>query len=154
MKDKITIQRVSALHPAIVDQFTAFIDDIENSTGRVWRMVQGGRTFAEQTAIYNQGRTTPGNIVTYSPAGASYHNYWLAGDVCPFVLNSTTKLDWSFNFKKIRDSAIAHGLQCGMDFPHPDMDHFEDKKGLNWRDMLHKYTVGDFILNTHFINIP
>lgn len=153
MKDPVTVSRVAALHPTIIAQFMDFINDIEASTGRVFRMVQGGRTFPEQTALYNQGRTTPGKIVTYSPAGTSYHNYWLAGDICPFVLNSTTKLDWSFDFKKIRDIAISHGLQCGMDFPHPDMDHFEDKKGVNWRDMLHLYTIKKFIPGTHFIAI-
>lgn len=153
MKDQVTIDRVNALHPKIITQFTDFINEVESTTGRTWRMVQGGRTFAEQTAIYNQGRTTPGKIITYSPAGTSYHNYWLAGDIAPFVLNSLTQLDWSFDYAKIRDLAIAHGLQCGMDFPHPDYDHFEDKKGLNWRDMLHLYTIGKFIPGTHFIDI-
>lgn len=154
MKDPVTVTRVSALHPQIIAQFMDFINDIETLTGRVFRMVQGGRTFAEQDTLYEQGRTKPGKIVTYSPGGTSYHNYWLAGDICPFVLNSKTQLDWSFDFKKIRDAALAHGLQCGMDFKHPDEDHFEDKKGLNWRDMLHKYTIGDFIPGTQFINIP
>jgi peptidoglycan LD-endopeptidase CwlK len=154
MKDPVTVTRVNALHPLIITQFTGFIDDIEALTGRIWRMVQGGRSFAEQDALYAQGRAKPGRIVTYSPGGTSYHNYWLAGDMAPFVLNSLTQLDWSFDYKKIRDVAIAHGLQCGMDFLHPDEDHFEDKKGLNWRDMLHKYTIKDFIPGTTFINIP
>jgi peptidoglycan L-alanyl-D-glutamate endopeptidase CwlK len=153
MKDQKSIERIYLLHPHFRDQATAFIDTIEPMMGRTFRIVQGMRTFAEQTAIYNQGRTTPGKIVTYSPAGTSYHNFGLAIDICPFVLNSTTQLDWSFDFKKIRDAAISNGLQCGMDFPHPDYDHFENKYGYNWRDLLHKYNAKDFILGTEFVNI-
>ena len=78
----------------------------------------------------------------------------MAGDCIPFMGNSTTQLDWGFDLKKVRDIAIANRLQCGMDFPHPDSDHFEDKKGLNWRDMLHLYTTGQFIPGTHFIKLP
>ena len=33
------------------------------------------RSFAEQQATYNQGRTLPGNIVTWALPGQSAHNY-------------------------------------------------------------------------------
>lgn len=154
MKDPVTAYRISLLHPKVIQQFTDFVNELEAVTGLTFRVVQGLRTFAEQTAIYNQGRTTPGKIVTYSPAGASFHNYGVSCDICPFKLNSTTELDWGFNFHTIRDMAIANGLQPGIDFPHPDSDHFENKFGLGWRDMLHKYTIKDFIPGTQFIQIP
>ncbi len=38
-----------------------------------------------QTALYNQGRTTPGNIVTNAKAGQSFHNWKVAFDFCPIV---------------------------------------------------------------------
>lgn len=40
----------------------------------------GMRTYAQQTALYNQGRTTPGSIVTNAKAGYSNHNFGLAVD--------------------------------------------------------------------------
>lgn len=156
MKDQVSIPRVALLHPKFRQQATDFINDLEAKTGRVWRVAEGYRTFQEQADIYAQGRTKPGKVVTYSPPGTSYHNWGLAVDIAPIIFDANGKpkdLDWNFNFKTIRPIALAHGLQCGMDFPHPDMDHFENKFGMNWRDMLHKYTVKDFIAGTTYINI-
>lgn len=41
------------------------------------------RDFDSQTALYNQGRTTPGAIVTNAKAGESFHNWRVALDVVP-----------------------------------------------------------------------
>ncbi|AKG36075.1 M15 family metallopeptidase [Paenibacillus durus] len=43
-------------------------------------ITQGLRTFAEQDALYAQGRTNPGQIVTKARGGYSYHNFGLAVD--------------------------------------------------------------------------
>src|SRR6202021_3611073 len=43
-------------------------------------LIAGMRTFAESDALYAQGRTEPGPIVTNAPAGESFHNYGLAVD--------------------------------------------------------------------------
>lgn len=43
-------------------------------------ITQGLRTVAEQNALYEQGRTKPGAIVTNARGGYSYHNYGLAID--------------------------------------------------------------------------
>ena len=157
MKDLITVDRVALLHPKFIPMITAFIDRIEARTGLTFRVVQGLRTFAEQDAIYQQGRTKPGPIVTYSPAGTSYHNYGISVDLVPFFppVNpmNQTGLNWKYTFGAIKADALALGLQCGMDFPHPDYDHFENKFGYNWRDLLHKHTVKDFIPGTTFVNI-
>ncbi len=44
-------------------------------------VTDGLRTFAEQDALYAQGRTKPGNIVTNARGGQSFHNYGLAVDI-------------------------------------------------------------------------
>jgi peptidoglycan L-alanyl-D-glutamate endopeptidase CwlK len=38
-----------------------------------------------QDALYAQGRTKPGKIVTNARGGQSFHNYRLAFDFCPIV---------------------------------------------------------------------
>jgi peptidoglycan L-alanyl-D-glutamate endopeptidase CwlK len=43
------------------------------------------RDFESQNALYAQGRTTKGPIVTNAKAGYSYHNYRIAFDFCPIV---------------------------------------------------------------------
>ena len=45
------------------------------------RVIQGTRTYAEQNALYAQGRTTPGSIVTNARGGYSFHNFGVAFDV-------------------------------------------------------------------------
>ena len=48
--------------------------------GHPVRLVEGYRSPARQTKLYNQGRTTPGNIVTNAKAGQSFHNFGVAVD--------------------------------------------------------------------------
>jgi peptidoglycan L-alanyl-D-glutamate endopeptidase CwlK len=43
------------------------------------------RSEAEQTALYAQGRTAPGHIVTNAKPGQSAHNYGLAIDFVPMI---------------------------------------------------------------------
>jgi len=43
------------------------------------------RDAASQAALYAQGRTTPGKIVTNARAGQSFHNWKVAFDFCPIV---------------------------------------------------------------------
>lgn len=43
------------------------------------------RSLAEQAELYEQGRTTPGTVVTNAPAGYSYHNWRCAFDWVPLV---------------------------------------------------------------------
>lgn len=50
------------------------------------------RNDAEQTALYAQGRTEPGHIVTNARAGQSAHQYGLAIDIVPMV---NGKPDWN-----------------------------------------------------------
>lgn len=166
MKDAVTVQRVLLLHPLFIDHVTGFIDELEAVTGRVWRVVQGIRTLAEQALIWAEGRTMPGpnvrpghplgDIVTYATAFQTYHFYGLAVDAVPFADASLIKLDWNYNYSIIRDIAIKHGLECGMDWAEPktDKDHFEMRFGLVWEQMEAKYNAGDFIPNTKFIQIP
>lgn len=149
MKDQTSIQRIAQLHPDVREGFQNFITDAENALNITIRIVQGLRTFAEQDALYAQGRTKPGNIVTYSPAGTSYHNYGLAVDVVP--IDETGKMNWNYDFKKLVPFAEKYGITWGGNFPHPDLDHFENKKGFNWRDLLHKRQINDFILGTDYV---
>ena len=48
-----------------------------------FEVTQGLRTYAEQDALYAQGRTVPGEIVTNAAAGYSWHNFGNAVDLVP-----------------------------------------------------------------------
>ncbi|WP_203334374.1 D-alanyl-D-alanine carboxypeptidase family protein [Planococcus beigongshangi] len=88
----------------------------------------GYRSHAEQQRLYNQGRTSPGNIVTNAKPGQSIHNYGLAIDYFLVSDDGNTAL-WTVNAKWRRVAAIAKsmGFQWGgdwksfVDYPHLDM---------------------------------
>lgn len=48
------------------------------------RVTSGMRTYAQQSALYAQGRSRPGKIVTNAKAGGSLHNFGCAIDVSVF----------------------------------------------------------------------
>lgn len=83
MRDKISIPRVAQLHPAIVNEVAAKIDEAETTLlpdNVGIRVVEWLRTIEYQNELYAQGRTKPGPIVTKAKGGQSYHNYGLAFD--------------------------------------------------------------------------
>lgn len=89
-------------------------------------MVQGTRTFPEQQAIYDQGRSAPGPIVSNAKPGDSYHQYGLAFDVVPTAYLHLP--DWNPSgelWAQIGAIGKNLGLYWGGDFSHPDLPHFE-----------------------------
>jgi len=160
MNDPISQGRVALLHPKFRQAAEDFINDIEAATGLTFRIVQGLRTFAEQDAIYAEGRTVKGpnvrpghplgDTVTKSPAGASYHNYGLAIDIVPLIGG---KPEWKYDFLSLKPHADKYGITMGYFFPARDADHFENKYGHNWRDLLDLHEKKNFIPGTTFVNI-
>lgn len=78
------------------------------------------RTFQEQTALYAQGRTKPGEIVTKSKAGYSWHNYGCAFDV---AFGGPGKWNWNGNYNAVGALAKKYGLEWGKDWN--DKPHFQ-----------------------------
>jgi peptidoglycan L-alanyl-D-glutamate endopeptidase CwlK len=90
------------------------------------------RSNSEQAALYAQGRTAPGHVVTNAPAGRSAHNFGLAIDVVPLV---NGKPDWKASdpvWKTLGDLGVAAGLQWAgtPGFPFPEEPHFQHP---HWR---------------------
>ena len=89
------------------------------AAGITIRVLSGLRSFAEQDALYAQGRTAPGPIVTKARGGYSNHNFGIAFDVGVFegnrylgdspkykavgVLGMDLGLEWGGNWKTIVD---------------------------------------------------
>lgn len=81
--DKISLSRIELLHPKLrLEARDIYLQICRCLTGRAQvRFTQTLRSSAKQTALYAQGRTTPGPIVTWAEGGRSYHNYGLAVDI-------------------------------------------------------------------------
>ncbi len=82
------------------------------------------RTFGEQADLYDQGRISPGRIVTKARAGWSWHNYGLAWDFVPLRHGKPV---WSASdslWRRCGISGEAIGLSWGgrwkrfRDLPH------------------------------------
>lgn len=90
-------------------------------------ITQTYRSQAEQARLYAQGRTTPGNIVTYAQPGQSLHNYYpaLAFDIA--FHNPDGSVNWNENlFSTFAGIAKFYGLAWGGDWTgFKDTPHFE-----------------------------
>jgi len=90
--------------------------------GVIVRIISGTRTYAEQNAIYKQGRFgNPGKVVTKARGGQSNHNFGIAWDIGifdhgsylpesplykqagPIVLAATLGVEWGGNWVSIVD---------------------------------------------------
>lgn len=76
-------KRLAKVHPELASRIKTMIEALAQQ-GLQIEVVQGLRTFAEQDALFAQGRTRPGPVVTRARGGQSNHNYGLAVDLVPF----------------------------------------------------------------------
>jgi hypothetical protein len=86
---------------------------------------RGFATYAEQMALWCQGRTKEGKIVTFAKAGESAHNFGLAVDLCPDALQMVPKLqpDWRPEaFELLGPECFAQGLEWGGRWPGRKVD--------------------------------
>lgn len=126
--------KLELLKPKVKKLAEMLIEECKKSNYQI-TIVQTLRTIAEQDALYAQGRTKPGNIVTYAKGGESFHNFGVAFDFCPIVNGKT---DWNNLelFKKIGTIGKSLGLEWGGDWltPKTDLPHFECKRGFTLKD--------------------
>ena len=144
--DTPTKNRIAKLHPSVRNEVTTIIQECDIAlTGRAKvRVTQGLRTFAEQDALYQQGRTTPGKKVTNAKAGQSVHNYGFAVDICLIIDGNvasweTTK-DWDND--KIADwyecvkIFAKHGWEWGGNWKNfKDLPHFDKRNFNSWKKL-------------------
>jgi peptidoglycan L-alanyl-D-glutamate endopeptidase CwlK len=122
--DSVSEGRLAEVCPALSSKIH-LLADILTSAGTALRITQGLRTWAEQDALYQQGRTMPGAIVTNAPPGYSWHQFGLAADVVPM----DPLPDWNVThpvWAKIISSGEAVGLYSGDEFhTFKDEPHFQ-----------------------------
>lgn len=172
MRDTASVSKVELLHPAIRDEVKTLIDKAEDQLPKNMgiRIAQGLRTIEEQDALYAQGRTKPGSIVTKAKGGQSYHNFGLAIDFCLVIdTNGDGKFDvvswntgadtdkdgvpdWNEVVKVFTDAGYEWG---GAWSTIKDAPHLQKRFGhpQNPSDLLEKYKKGDFITGTRYVTL-
>ncbi len=163
--DKITQERLALLHPKVREDVTKVINEIEKAlTGRAQiRIVQGLRTIPEQDALYAQGRTKPGKIVTNARGGSSYHNYGLAVDFALLIDGKTIswdmKTDWDgdkvADWTEVVKIFQKYGWEWGGNWKSlKDYPHFQKTFGYTISDLRIKYNKKDFIKGSNvYLNL-
>ncbi|KAI7252020.1 hypothetical protein KC345_g11521 [Hortaea werneckii] len=103
------------------------------------------RTIAEQNALYAQGRTKKGNIVTNAPGGSSYHNYGLAIDFA-LLLPDGKSVSWDIrrdgdndkvaDWQEVAQEAKKLGFEWGGDWSSfKDYSHLQMSFGLTTAEL-------------------
>lgn len=93
------------------------------------------RSNEEQDALYAQGRTTPGNVITNAKGGQSMHQYKVALDFCPLTNGNFNWNDKTL-FTKVGNIAKTCGFEWGGDWTSfLDLPHIQYTAG---------YTLDDF----------
>lgn len=94
------------------------------------------RSKEEQDALYAQGRTNAGAIVTNAKGGQSYHNWRCAFDIVPLVNGKTVWNDDAL-WAKLGQLGTSVGLEWGGSWTgFKDMPHFQYTCGYTFQDFL------------------
>jgi peptidoglycan L-alanyl-D-glutamate endopeptidase CwlK len=135
--DKITLDRIKLLHPALREEAGTIYADICASLpeGVVCRFTHTLRTFAEQDALYQLGRKKPGKIVTNAKGGQSFHNYGLAID---FVLLVNGSVSWTVdkNWLAVISIFESYGWESGHYWKFKDSPHVQKTFGKTTAQLL------------------
>ena len=158
MKDQKTLERIQLLHPKLREEALIMYDEIVAAlTGTAaCRFAYTLRTFAEQDALFAQGRTKPGAIVTKAKGGQSYHNYGLAIDIVLLVdkdKNGTfetaswdLKTDFDGDGKSDWQEVVAifkrYGYEWGGDWKFVDAPHFQKTLGKSIAELQTLHNAG------------
>lgn len=121
-----SLELLSQVHPDLAKVILGAYDDCSEA-GLPFIVIQGKRTQEQQDALYAQGRTAPGKIVTYTRN--SRHLSGHAVDLCIVVGG---KAIWDVEmYGHLADHLLRTAdhfdvsIVWGGTFPHADNDHFE-----------------------------
>lgn len=118
--------KTALIYPPFLEKVRAVIAECENDHGSLYFATLGFRTYVEQTKLYFQGRTLPGQIVTYARAGESAHNFGLAIDFVHSSESDSLNPDWNNpSYDLLGNIAQSHGLVWGGSWNHPDRPHVQ-----------------------------
>jgi peptidoglycan L-alanyl-D-glutamate endopeptidase CwlK len=135
LPDQPEAQVLRSLQPK-VRSLALELKDVCKQSGFEIRVVRGLRSIDEQNALYAQGRSTPGPIVTQVEGCGSFHNYGVAFDIRPTTSLETEK-------EMLYDKAGIIGGRIGLEWgghwqEFVDKPHFQYTAG---------YSIEDFRTN-------
>jgi len=133
MYTKRTLENLSGLNEKFrvkAEAFLAAAQPILAKHGVTAEVLSGLRSWQQQSALYAQGRTRPGNIVTKARPGLSWHNYGLAIDLGLFAggkyLDDVTPARAQRIYKELGALAATMGMEWAGNWKSfPEGPHFQ-----------------------------
>jgi peptidoglycan LD-endopeptidase CwlK len=134
---------IATLHPKAREkarEFMALAVPAMQAHSLVVKIIGGLRTFNEQDALYAQGRTVPGRIVTNARGGYSNHNFGTAFDCALF--RGPCYLDDDSAYAELGKIGQSVGLEWGGSWKFSDEPHFQLPTGLTMAQMRERVAEG------------
>ncbi|HYY14140.1 MAG TPA: M15 family metallopeptidase [Chthoniobacterales bacterium] len=126
--DERSESKIAMLLPEVQPYARALVTKA-TGMGITTKVISGTRTYAEQDALYEQGRSKPGKIVTKARGGYSNHNFGIAFDVG--IFDGPKYIAESPAYKAVGIIGIDLGLAWGGNWTTmQDEPHFELRP--NW----------------------
>ncbi|MEI8044235.1 MAG: M15 family metallopeptidase [Verrucomicrobiota bacterium] len=114
------------------------------AVGMEVKITSGLRTYAEQDALYAQGRTAPGPKVTNARAGESWHNFGCAWAITLF--KDGAPVYESPYYRTCAEIGRDQGLDCGLFWKGlRDEPHYNLEIGLTMQQMREMVAAGTAI---------
>lgn len=86
------------------------------SMGCEYIAISGNRTWEQQQALYDQGRTKPGKKVTRAKPGSSWHNFGVALDFGVFRGRSYLDNVDAKLARRVHIACAKHAEECGLEW--------------------------------------
>lgn len=123
LADERSERNIATLLPQVQPLARALIESAA-AIGIAIKVISGTRTYDEQNALYEQGRSKPGRIVTNARGGYSNHNFGIAFDIG--VFEGGRYLDESPAYKAVGAIGMKLGLEWGGNWKSiQDEPHFQ-----------------------------
>lgn len=135
---KRTLENLAGLNRKFRAQAEAFLIATQPICERhaiTIEVISGLRSWAQQSALYAQGRTKPGPIVTKARAGSSWHNYGLAIDLGLFAggkyIDSADPKRADRTYRELGALAASMGIEWAGNWKSfPEGPHFQNRFGM------------------------
>lgn len=136
----ISSRKIEDLHPKVAAMAELFISKCDEA-GIDVIITSTYRDHEAQAALYAQGRTTAGKIVTKAKPGTSWHNWRLAFDFAPIVNGKATWKDVAL-FTRCGDIAEDVGLEwAGRWVKFRELAHLQYTNNLSISDLQNGKTI-------------
>jgi len=154
-RTKRTIENLGSLNKKAQKAFEPFLCATEAflaTQGVSVEIISGLRSWQAQAALYAQGRTKPGPIVTNAKPGSSWHNYGLAIDLGLFkagkYLDEASPAQADKLYAEIGKIAAKHGIEWGGTWvKFKDTPHFQVTFGKTLAELRAKMEAVNFDVN-------